>query len=158
MKKRYLIIPVLAAMALAGSSTLLTSCTESDYWPYSPPAGWGANYFYDSRLNGSWQLTQANSSDVTLYDTNYMDFFGGGRGRYYYYSNTRPYAEEMAYFCQKSNSNTTNYQINIQYASGGASTMAYWFTDSNNTLWLQWQTNGGSTVTYIYRRITTSPW
>lgn len=158
MKKHSLIFSLLAAVLFSLGATLFSGCTEDGYWPYSPPAGWGSNYFYDSRLNGTWELYQANSSPVSDYDTNYMDFYGRGRGRYYYYSNYKPYSEEMAYFCQQSGSTTVNYQINVQYASGGASTMAYWFTDGNNSLWLQWQTGNGSTVTYIYRRVNSAPW
>ncbi|MBD5355852.1 MAG: hypothetical protein HDR88_02460 [Bacteroides sp.] len=157
MKKSFLTSIIGAAMLIGGSSMLFTSCTDDDYWPYSPPSGWGADYFYDNRLNGEWELTQANSRPVDRYETNYMDFLGNGRGRYYYYYNSRPYSEEMAYFCQRSNSNTTDYQINIQYEDGSASTMAYWFTDNGNTLWLQWL-SGNQTVTYIYSRVSYIPW
>lgn len=157
MKKTFLTSIIGAAMLIGASSTLFTSCVDGDYWPYSPPAGWGSDYFYDNRLNGEWELTQANSRPVDRYETNYMDFLGNGRGRYYYYHNSRPYSEEMAYFCQRSNSNTTNYQINIQYEDGSASTMAYWFTDNGNTLWLQWL-SGNQTVTYLYSRVSSIPW
>lgn len=158
MKKHSFLFPLMAIFMAICCSTLLTGCVDDDYWPYNPPPGWGSNYFYDSRLEGSWELTQANSAPVGTYDTNYMDFLGGGHGRYYYYSNNRPYSEEMAYFCQKSDSNTTDYQINIQYEDGSASTMAYWFTDGNNTLWLQWRTNNGHVVTYLYSRVSSIPW
>ncbi len=63
----------------------------------------------------------------------------------------------MAYFCQKSGSTTTNYQINIQYEDGSESTMAYWFTDNGDSLWLQWMTTGGRTQTYIYARVNSVP-
>jgi lipoprotein len=158
MKRRSALFTLAAALLIGGASTMLTGCADDDYWPYNPPPGWGANYFYDSRLEGSWELTQDNSAPVGSYDTNYMDFFGGGHGRYYYYYNNRPASEEMAYFCQKSGSQTSNYQINIQYEDGSASTMAYWFTDSDDTLWLQWKTNSGQTVTYLYTRIKGAPW
>lgn len=141
------------------SCTALTSCfAEDDLWPFSPPPAWGSNYFYDSRLDGSWALTQANSTPVTSYDVNYMEFFGNGRGRYYYYSYGEPFSERMGYFCQRSDSNTTNYQINIQYEDGSASTMAYWFTDSNRTLWLQWRDDRtGQIITYLYTRTNNIP-
>ena len=158
MKKHSFLFPLTASLLLAGVTSMLSGCVDDDYWPYSPPPGWGANYFYDSRLEGTWELTQADSQPVSRYDTNYMDFYGGGHGRYYYYDRSVPYSEEMAYFCQKSGSNTTNYQINIQYASGEASTMAYWFTEGNSTLWMQWKTNGGRIVTYIYTRVASAPW
>lgn len=157
--KRIRVITTLAVAFVAMSlGIFLHSCTDEDYWPYSPPPGWGANYFYDSRLDGAWELVQANSEAVTGKDTNYLDFFGRGHGRYYYYSNSVARSEEMAYFCQKSNSSTSNYQINIQYESGGASTMAYWFTDSGNNLWMQWKTNGGQTIVYVYSRVGGVPW
>lgn len=156
MKKRFLFI--LLALVALGSTAVFTSCVDDDYWPYNPPPGWGSNYFYDTRLDGTWELIQANSESVSQYDTNYMDFFGGGHGRYYYYYNNRPASEEMAYFCQRSDSNTTDYQINIQYEDGSASTMAYWFTDGNNTLWLQWRTTGGRVMTYLYSRVSRAPW
>lgn len=158
MKKRSAFFALAAALLIGCGTTMITGCADDDYWPYNPPSGWGSNYFYDSRLEGTWELTQANSAPVGSYDTNYMDFFGGGHGRYYYYYNNRPASEEMAYFCQKSGSQTSNYQINIQYEDGSASTMAYWFTDSGDTLWLQWKTTGGQTVTYLYSRIKGAPW
>lgn len=158
MKRRSFLTGLTLAVMMGGSAFLFNSCVDDDYWPYYPPSGWGSNYFYDTRLDGAWVLIQANSSAVGRYDTNYLDFYGGGHGRYYYYSNSRPMSEEMAYFCQRSNSTTTNYQINLQYASGSASTMAYWFTDSENSLWLQWQTNGGQVVTYLYTRTGNIPW
>ena len=158
MKFRSFLFPIISALMAGGSSIVLTGCVDDDYWPYSPPPGWGANYFYDSRLDGSWELVQANSSPVDPYDTNYMDFYGDGHGRYYYYRNSHPYSEEMAYFCQRSGSTTTNYQINIQYEDGTGSTMAYWFTDGGNTLWLQWQTGNGRIITYLYDRISYIPW
>ncbi len=157
MKRSFLKSIFAAAFLIGGASTLLTSCTDSDYWPYSPPPGWGSNYFYDSRLYGQWELTQANSYPVGRYDTNYMDFRNNGRGWYYYYQNGRPYSEQMAYFCQRSNSNTTDYQINVQYEDGAATTMAYWFTDNGNTLWLQWL-SGAQTNTYLYTRVSYIPW
>ncbi|MDE6444389.1 MAG: hypothetical protein K2K64_08240 [Muribaculaceae bacterium] len=143
-------------LALA-TATLLTGCVDDDdNWPYAPPPGWGSNYFYDQDLNGTWELVQANSQPVGRYDTNYMEFYGGGRGRYYYYDYGRLYAETMAYFCQMSGNTTTNYQINVQYANGEQSTMAYWFTDGYDTLWLQWQI-GNRTQTYIYERVSRVP-
>lgn len=158
MKRYSFLIGLTLACIAGGSALLLNSCADDDYWPYSPPPGWGSNYFYDTRLDGAWELVQANSTPVGRYDTNYLDFYGGGHGRYYYYHNSQPLSEDMAYYCQRSNSNTTNYQINIQYESGGASTMAYWFTDNENSLWLQWQTNGGRVVTYLYTRTGNVPW
>lgn len=143
-------------MVLLGATTLLTGCVDDDYWPYSPPPGWGSNYFYDQSLNGVWELVQANSQPVGPYDTNYMEFNGGGRGRYYYYDYGRLYGENMAYFCQVTGNTTTSYQINVQYENGDTSTMVYWFTDGFNTLWLQWQV-GNRTQTYLYERVSRVP-
>ena len=81
-------------------ATMLTGCADDDDWPYGPPNGWGSNYFYDSRLVGQWELEYYNGNEVSSYDTNYMDFYGKGHGRYYYYSNGRLLSEDMAYFCQ----------------------------------------------------------
>ena len=155
MKKLY--YPFLYSLLLAlAAVTLLSGCTEDDdYWPYSPPPGWG-NYFYDDDLYGTWELFQVNSQSVSEYETNYMEFYGGGRGRYYYYDYGRLYGERMAYFCQMSGNTTTSYQINVQYENGEQSTMAYWFTDGYNTLWLQWQV-GGRTQTYMYQRVNGIP-
>lgn len=155
MKKRSLLFAMAALLLTIVCSTALTSCVaDDDLWPFSPPPGWGSNYFYDSRLDGSWELTQANSTPVSSRDVNYLEFFGGGHGRYYYYSYGEPMSEKMGYFCQQSNSNTTNYQINVQYENGSASTMAYWFTDNNRTLWLQWRDDrSGQVITYLYTRV-----
>lgn len=159
MKKRSLLLSLTFLLMSVTFSTLFTSCLDPDSaWPFSPPPGWGSNYFYDSRLEGSWVLTQANSTPVYRDDVNYMDFYGGGRGRYYYYSYGEPFSERMGYFCQRSDSEITNYQINIQYDSGEASTMAYWFTDSGRTLWLQWRDNHtGQIITYLYTRTNNVP-
>lgn len=157
MKKHYLLSALTALFLTIICSVTLTSCVADDgYWPFSPPPGWGSNYFYDSRLEGSWELYQANSSPVYDDQVNYLEFFGGGRGRYYYYEYGQPYSERMGYFCQQSGSTVTNYQINIQYESGTASTMAYWFTDNNRSLWLQWN-DKGRVVTYIYSRVYNIP-
>ena len=159
MKKRSILFAMAALLLTIISSTALTSCVaDDDYWPFSPPPGWGSNYFYDSRLEGSWELTQANSSAVSRYDVNYLEFYGDGRGRYYYYDYGQPESERMGYFCQRSNSITTNYQINVQYENGSASTMAYWFSDGDNSLWLQWKDDRtGQIVTYIYTRTSYVP-
>ena len=154
MKKRSFYYGLAALLLTIVCSIGLTSCVveDSDFWPFSPPPGWGSNYFYDNRLEGSWELSQVNSSGVYDSEVNYMEFYGGGRGRYYYYSHGYPESEKMGYFCQRSGSTTTNYQINIQYENGEASTMAYWFTDNERTLWLQWRLSNGQVMTYLYSR------
>lgn len=159
MKKRSFFYALTAFLLTVISSIGLTSCVvdDGDLWPFSPPPGWGSNYFYDNRLEGSWELTQANSSPVSSSEVNYMEFFGGGKGRYYYYSYGRPESEKMGYFCQQSGAATTNYQINIQYENGQASTMAYWFTDNGRTLWLQWKVSNGAVMTYLYSKVAYVP-
>lgn len=158
MKKTFwrTLLPLL--LLSVGFTLLMSSCEPvDDGWGYNPPPGWGSNYFFDSRLEGSWELVQANSQPVDSYDTNYMEFYGRGHGGYFYYSRNRLISEDMAYFCQRSGSTTTNYQINIQYEDGSESTMAYWFTDNGDSLWLQWMTTGGRTQTYIYARVNSIP-
>lgn len=159
MKKNSILYTLAALLLTIACCTALTSCVESndDFWPFSPPPSWGSNYFYDSRLDGSWELRQANSTPVSRDEVNYMEFYGNGHGHYYYYYYGEPYSERMGYFCQRSGSTTTNYQINIQYESGDASTMAYWFTDNDRTLWLQWKLNNGQVMTYLYAKVAYVP-
>ncbi|MDE6335040.1 MAG: hypothetical protein K2J63_05300 [Muribaculaceae bacterium] len=155
MKRRSFFYGMAALLLTIVCSMGLTSCVveDGDFWPFSPPPGWGSNYFYDNRLEGSWELSQVNSSGVRDDQVNYMEFYGGGRGRYYYYLRGYAESEKMGYFCQRSGSTTTNYQINIQYENGEASTMAYWFTDNERTLWLQWKLSDGQVMTYLYSRV-----
>lgn len=137
-------------------STALTSCVpDDDVWPFNPPSGWGSNYFFDRALEGSWQLVQINGYAVTGMTTNYMDFFGSGHGRYYYYYNGRLVWEDMGYFCQYGANTSSTDLINIQYATGSPTTMSYWFSDSAS-LWLQWRDNSG-VQTYLYERIRAIP-
>lgn len=134
----------------------MTSCDSDDDWWGNPPAGW--NSFSDSRLDGYWGLVQYNSETVTSADANYLYFNGNGRGYYYYLSNGQKYVENMAYYCQNSNTGTSDYQINIRYEYSNPSTMNYWFTNSGNTLWMQWRTGNGAVQTYVYNRMSSAPW
>lgn len=143
----------LAIMLAVGMS----SCYVDDGWYPSPPNGWN-DTFYDSRLNGFWQLRQINSQNVVGYSVNYLYFAGNGRGRYYYYENGLRHWEETAYWCQSSVSGTSNYQINLQYEySGQPSTMNYWFTNGGRSLWMQWSNSGG-VQTYVYDYYPNAPW
>lgn len=138
-----------------GFIAVMTSCdSDDDYW-YGP-SGWES--FNDSRLYGTWMLVQYNSEPVTAGDVNYMQFNGNGYGRYFYLEGGQRYTEQIQYWCQNSVSGASNYQINVRYASGSLSTMSYWFTHGNNTLWLQWQTGGGRVQTYVYDRVSGVPW
>ncbi len=138
-------------------ATMLTGCADDDDWPYGPPNGWGSNYFYDSRLVGQWELEYYNGNEVSSYDTNYMDFYGKGHGRYYYYSNGRLLSEDMAYFCQERGPGSDLYQINVQYENGQASTMNYALSNGGDSLTLQWR-SGGVYNTYIYSRVYSVPY
>lgn len=158
MKRRSFISLLLCTAIASGGSLLLSGCTSDDYWPYYPPSGWGGNYFYDSRLNGDWELTSSSIGEVGTRDRNYMEFFGGGHGRYYYFSNGRLESEEMAYFCQEAQGPGSRlYKINIQYEDGSDATMRYSLSNGNTSLMMQWRASG-ETITYIYSRINTIPW
>lgn len=137
------------------SLSLFASCDgDSDWWG-TPPYGYT---FKDSRLNGYWQLVQYNSDPVDVGNANYMYFNGNGFGYYYYLENGQKRTEQLKYGCQDSVNGASNYQINIQYQYSSPVTMSYWFTHGNDTLWMQWQTGGGSVQTYVYDRINSAPW
>lgn len=149
MKKRILLLPLFAVLML-----LLPSC-EVDYWNPEPPNGWN-DIRYDQRLNGCWQLYQVNSDYVSGDQINYMQFYGNGRGMYFYYDRGYQYTEKMAYWCQPAVSGNTTWQINVQYEYGSPSTMNYWFTDAY-TLWMQWRNSYGL-QTYVYKYTNHVPW
>ena len=149
---KLIVCSLLTAFAVAGG---LSSCGYEDDWYPVAPNGWN-NTFYDRNLNGCWQLVQANSMPVSRFDTNYLEFYGNGRGRYYYYDHGQPYSERIAYWCQVSGLGTSRYQININYEYSSPVTMSYWFT-AGNTLWLQWTTASGP-VTYLYRAVNGVNW
>lgn len=154
MKRRF--TTLLAAVALlVGCVASFSSCTDDDGWYPYPPSGWNSTY-YDNYLTGAWRLVQVNSRPVTGYDVNYLEFYGNGRGRYYYYQNGQLYRERMAYWCEDFYGSGFNPELNLQYQSGQSSTMSYWFTDNGNSLWMQWNTSQG-TVTYLYRYTNTIP-
>lgn len=144
--KRNITKTILSLVLTIVCGGIFTSCDDDGWIPVGP--GWN-DTFYDSKLRGSWQLVQANGRPVGGYDTNYLEFFGGGRGRYYYYENGVLYSEQMGYWCQY-NGYGENNNIYISYEYGNPSTMTYWFSDYYNTLWLKWITNSG-TVLYQYR-------
>lgn len=148
--------------SLIGFATLVVlalgafmACDDDDSWDPSAPPGW--NTFYDRRLNGCWELEQANGRQVYGMDVNYLDFYGNGRGRYFYYTDGQRDSERMAYWCQDSYSGVSNYQMNIKYEYSSPSTVNYWFTDSGYRLWMQWGTGGG-VVTYVYRAVDVPGW
>lgn len=134
--------------------TLLSSCGDIDVWAPSGPTGWD---FQDQRLTGYWQLANVNGEPVGGYKSNFLEFYGDGSGRYYYYRNATPRSERIAYWCQNANSGYSRYQINIQYQSGQASTMNYWFSDSGRTLYMRWNSSNGI-YTYAYARVSGVNW
>lgn len=145
-------------LIIAASLTLLGSLTGCGYvdddWDPEPPYGWDDS-FYDPDLTGSWELYQVNSDYVRGDQVNYLQFYGRGKGRYYYYYRGGRESERIAYWCQRSVSGTSSRQINIQYETGAPSTMNYWFTDSS-TLWMQWK-NAQGVQTYVYKA-SAVPW
>lgn len=134
----------------------LTSCDDDSGWYPVPPNGW-TNAFYDSRLTGSWELVQVNDYPVDRGSTNYLTFFGNGRGWYYYYYRGEFCREQMAYWCQDIFGPNGNLELNLQYENGQASTMDYWFSNGASNLWMKWNTSQG-TITYRYRAINDIPW
>lgn len=147
----------LICFAMITMAVSLSSCyidTDDDWWG-APPYGYTFN---DNRLNGYWQLVQYNSDPVGFGDTNYLYFNGNGWGRYYYLENGDRYVEQLRYWCQDAVGGASNYQINIQYEYSSPVTESYWFTHGNNTLWIQWITDGGRVQTYVYDRIGGAPW
>lgn len=160
MKKRFPKIAksLMAAALVCLLSLSFTSCVgdPDDAWWGGPPYGWDT--FNDSRLRGYWGLVQANSEPIGKNDANYLYFNGNGRGFYYYLNRGQQYAERIVYYSQESNTGTSNYQLNIQYEFSNPITVNYWFTHGGNTLWMQWRTNSGNVVTYVYDRWSGAPW
>ncbi len=132
--------------------TLLSSCDDADvYYP-----GVGGDYI-DPRLDGYWQLVNVNGSAVGGYESNFLEFYGDGYGRYYYYRNGTPRSQKIAYWCQQSNYGYSDYQVNIRYQDGQASTMNYWFSDGGRTMYMRWNSAGG-VYTYAYARVSGVGW
>lgn len=155
MKKTLLKMFAILSMVIV-PLTLLTGCSDDDdYWWGNPPSGFDFN---DPRLEGYWELVQYNGSAVYPNETNYMQFNGDGYGYYYYLDNGQKEVEQLRYWSQKSTNGASRYQINIQYQYSSPLTTSYWFDNNENTLWLQWQTNSGRVVTYVYDRINRALW
>lgn len=136
---------LILSLSLLLLTASLQSCSD---WEPGPPPGYGSQ-FYDSALTGSWELVAINGQAVASYNTNFLKFYGNGRGTYSYYYNGSPYTESMSYWCEESYNTVSNYQINISYNGSTPSTMNYWF--AGNYLYLQWHTDRGITrYTYLY--------
>lgn len=154
--KKLLLKTIGVTSLLVIAMTTLSGCGPVNVWWDDPGPGWSS--FQDYRLQGYWQLVQYNSDPVSGYNTNFMYFNGNGSGYYYYYDGGYREREQIRYWCQDSYTSSTSYEINIQYQYGGSSTSNYWFTHGNNTLWMQWMTNGGRVETYVYDRVNRAPW
>ena len=131
---------------------LLSSCGDVDV--IAPGIGGG---YDDPRLEGYWQLVNVNGRPVGGYESNFLEFYGDGYGKYYYYRNGTPRSERISYWSQLSNYGYSDYQINIRYQSGQASTMNYWFTDGGRTLCMRWNSADG-VYTYAYARVSGIGW
>ncbi len=146
-KTTHLLVGIILLLVGAG---MLTGCDDGGYWGPDIPGGG----YFDPTLRGAWELIQINNNPVGGYNVNYLDFYGGGTGRYYYYYNGIPYEERISYWCATGYTRRT---ITINYENGQTSTMNYWFSGGDNYLWLEWQTGGGY-VTYCYRYVNSIPW
>lgn len=135
-------LPLAAAIIL---SLPLAGC--SDWEPgYGPAPGYD---FYDNALTGCWELLMINGRPVAQSETNYLEFYGNGRGSYSYYYNGIPRQERMSYWCEDSYNSVSAYEVNISYAGSRPMTMNYWFGPGGTYLYLDWDTNRGP-VTYTY--------
>lgn len=128
---------------------LMSSCAGDSYW-------YDDGDFYDHRLDGRWELVQYDSNPVYDDAVNYLYFDGRGRGTYWYYRGGRLYSMPTYYESQPSYSGISDYQLNLQYGNDRPTTISYWFTAGNNTLWMQWR-EGGRVVTYVYDRVNYFP-
>ena len=150
---RMMLYPAVTAAMILGAGTLAGGVADG-WYPVAPP-GWSS--WYDSYLTGKWRLVECNGKPVGTYDTNWIEYYGNGRGMYYYYSYNRPYSERIAYWCQEPASPNSPYQINIQYEDGTTSTMNYWFQRNDTELCMQWRDHG-TLVTYVYAAVSYINW
>ena len=92
-------------------------------------------------------------------EANYLEFYGGGRGRYYEYDDWgNLYAERTAYWCRDVYGSPAGVLTRV-YENGDRLDMNYWFRDSGygDELWLQWNDYYG-TQTYVYEYTDRVPW
>lgn len=144
----------MAVMAVA-AVTALSGCVDIEPYPGSGP---GYNrHFYDQALTGCWELVRIDGRYVNPYETNYLEFYGNGRGTYSYYYNGSPRQEPMSYWCNESYSSVSECEINISYYGSPTTSMDYWFGAGADYLYLQWLTSRGP-VTYTYAYIRFLPY
>lgn len=142
---------IICAMAITSG---LTACNDNDGW-YPEHPDFYPNTFFDRMLNGTWRLVSDNSVTVDGTAVNYLEFYGNGEGRYFYYDNGIRESVEMYYGCIGVDSAVTQTQLNLQYGDGRPTSMLYWFTP--NRLWLQWTSPDG-VHTYAYSPSAGAPW
>lgn len=148
MKRLIQLIAVTALIAIG--AMCFTSCDDGNY-PPPPPGGVGS--YYDPALTGDWELAQIDGVTIRPAARNYLSFYGGGSGEYYYLLHGYPYVEGITYWCF-----TDGYgdrTVTINYSDGQMSTMYYWLAGSS--LMLQWN-SGGQLVTYRYLPVSYIPW
>ena len=139
----------LLTVVVIASITALSSCGTDDDWGDGP--------FIDNRLNGYWELVEANGRSVYGQDVNYMLFDGTGDGLYYYWYRGRRYIDPLYYSSHYSYSGPTDYSLLLQYGNDRPTMVDYWF-EGRNTLCMQWVDSGYGLVTYVYRRAYGAPW
>lgn len=151
---RNTLIAAVAAILMAAG---LTGCISNDNPSWVEPVS--KKSFLDTRLSGYWALEQYKGAEAIGSDTDYMYFIGDGRGLYYWRARGKEHTEQLSYWSQPAVSGDSKSQVNIQYGYAQPVTANYWFTDSDNILWLQWNTaDSGEAETYVYRRIDGAPW
>ena len=117
----------------------LSSCIIVDDPDY-PSTG------YDRDLTGMWELSHINGYRVSGYEVNWLDFYGDGWGKYYYYSGHSTYELPYEYYCEYDFDNW----LYIHYADGTYAEMMYWFNHNYTQLYLEWY-DRGERVTYTYQ-------
>lgn len=130
----WLLVMVVWALGLG-----LSACDDS----YPPPGGWGSSL--DDNLVGSWQLIYVNGVPVSGTAANYFDFYGSGRGTYYYYQGGVAYSEPVTWWNEYDSSGNW---LCIQY-TGSYSEVRYWFNSDATRLYMQWY-EAGRMQQYVY--------
>lgn len=137
-----LIIALLATIALS-------SCESEPY----PPPGYHDSYI-DSDLTGTWELAYVDGYEVYRANTHWLDFYGDGRGYYYYYEHGNEYNLPFDYYSEYVYDESILY---LFYADGTCAEMYYWYNYDYSTLYLQWYERG-RTTTYTYYRVGAIYW
>ncbi|MBR5788118.1 MAG: hypothetical protein IKY35_05470 [Muribaculaceae bacterium] len=137
----------LQILAIAIISMLsLSSCIIVDDPDY-PSTG------YDRDLTGMWELSHINGYRVSGYEVNWLDFYGDGWGKYYYYSGHSTYELPYEYYCEYDFDNW----LYIHYADGTYAEMMYWFNHNYTQLYLEWY-DRGERITYTYQYCNNPYW